>query len=222
MSPPCANPCENFRPHRHDRLRLDRQGHAAADRAPFRLRQVALRHHRSARGRRAREAARRALHQAGGDQGQLSRAAGAAAHRRRRPGLLRQSVGRHLLGRHHDAVPRDRRALCRHRGRAVARLLFRQEHRPREALQLRAARDAAGGQAQEPGRHHRGLHLRRQSRHGVLVRQAGAARHRPRHQHAVQRAEEPRRLGPSSRRSSASRASISPSATPSAPRSRSR
>ena len=35
-----------------------------------------------------------------------------------------------------------------------------------------------------PGRHDRRLHLRRQSRHGVLVRQAGAARHRPRHQHA--------------------------------------
>ena len=29
----------------------------------------------------------------------------------------------------------------------MARLLFRQEHRPREALELRAARDAAGGQA---------------------------------------------------------------------------
>ena len=49
---------------------------------------------------------------------------------------------------------------------------------------------------QQPGRPDRGLHLWRQSRHGVLVRQAGAARHRPRHQHAVQRAEEPRRLGP--------------------------
>ena len=35
-----------------------------------------------------------------------------------------------------------------------------------------------------PGGTDRGLHLRRQSRHGVLVRQAGAARHRPRHQHA--------------------------------------
>ena len=47
-----------------------------------------------------------------------------------------------------------------------------------------------------PGGTDRGLHLRRQSRHGVLVRQAGAARHRARHQHAVQRAEEPRGLGP--------------------------
>ena len=40
--------------------------------------------------------------------------------------------------------------------------------------------------------------------------------------HRIQRAEEPRRLGASSRTSSASRASISPSATPSARRSRSR
>ena len=51
-------------------------------------------------GERAQEA-RRALHQAGRDHGQLSRIAGAAAHRRRRPGLLRQPLGRHLLGRHH-------------------------------------------------------------------------------------------------------------------------
>ena len=142
------------------------------------------------------KAARRALHQAGRHQRQLSRGAGAAADRRRRPGLLRQPVGRHLLGRHHDDVPRDRRALHRHRRRAVARLLFRQEYRPREALELRAARDAAGGQAQEPRRPDRGLDLRRQSRHGVVVRQAGAARHRPRHQHALQRAEEPGGLGP--------------------------
>ncbi len=68
---------------------------------------------------------------------------------------------------------------------------------PETALQLRAARDAARGQAQEPGRHHRGLLLRRQSRHGVLVRQAGAARHRrATPTRRLQRAEEPRRLGP--------------------------
>ena len=49
------------------------------------------------------KAARRALHQAGDHPRQLPRGAGAAADRRRRPGLLRQPVGRHLLGRHHDA-----------------------------------------------------------------------------------------------------------------------
>ncbi len=168
------------------------------------------------------KAARRALHQAGHHPRQLPRGAGAAADRRRRPGLLRQPVGRHLLGRHHDDVPRDRRALYRHRGRAVARLLFRQEHRPGKALELRAARNPAGRQAQEPGRHHRGFHLRRQSRHGVLVRQAGAARHRPRHQHASSTSRRAAKAGASSPTSSASRASISPSATPSARRSRSR
>ena len=45
-------------------------------------------------------------------------------------------------------VPRDRRALHRHGGGAVARLLFRPQRRPRGALELRAARDPAGGQAQ--------------------------------------------------------------------------
>ena len=56
-----------------------------------------------------------------------------------------------------------------------------------EALQLRAARDPAGpsqGQA-SPGGTDRGVLLRRQSRHGVVVRQAGAARHRPRHRHRM-------------------------------------
>ena len=42
MSPDRAHPREDHRPHRHDRVRLDRQRHAAADRAAFRLRQVAL------------------------------------------------------------------------------------------------------------------------------------------------------------------------------------
>jgi len=42
----------------------------------------------------------------------------------------------------------------RHRGRALARLLFRQERWSRGALELRAARDPARCQAQEPGRHH--------------------------------------------------------------------
>ena len=73
-----------------------------------------------------------------------------------------------------------------------------------------------------PGGTDRGLHLRRQSRHGVLVRQAGAARHRPRHQHASSTSRRAAKAGASSPTSSASRASISPSATPSARRSRSR
>ena len=119
-------------------------------------------------------------------------------------------------------VPRDRRALHRHRDRAVARLLFRQDHGPGKALELRAARNAAGRQAQEPGRHDGCFHLRRQSRHGVVVRQTGAARYRARHQARNSTSRRAARAGPSSRTSSASRASISPSATRSAPRSRSR
>ncbi len=94
-------------------------------------------------------------------------------------GFLRQPVGRHLLGRHHDHVPGDRRALYRHRRGAVARLLFRQEYRHRPSARTTRCARRCCGQAQEPGRHHRGLHLRRQSRHGVVVRQAGAARTSP-------------------------------------------
>ena len=47
----------------------------------------------------------------------------------RRPGLLRQPVGRHLLGRHHGAVQRHRRALHRHRQRALGRLLLQRQAR---------------------------------------------------------------------------------------------
>ena len=100
--------------------------------------------------------------------------------RRRRPGLLRQPLGRHLLARHHALLPRARRALHRHRRRAVAGLLLRQVARQRGAHQLRAARDGDGGAAQESGRTDRRLLLRRQSRHGLLVRQAGARQPRPR------------------------------------------
>ena len=45
---------------------------------------------------------------------------------RQGPGLLRQPFGRHLLARHHALLPGDRRALCRHGRRALARLLLRQ------------------------------------------------------------------------------------------------
>ena len=140
------------RPDRDDRLRLDRPRHAAADRAPFRLRQVA---HSSCidpddedRRRSATKRGIRFIQQAR-DQGELPRGADAAAHRRR-PGLLRQPVGRHLLGRHHGALQRARRALHRHRHRAVARLLFRHSKGAGRALELRAARDDARRQARAP------------------------------------------------------------------------
>ena len=161
--------------------------------------------------------ARHPLHPPGGDQGQLPPPADAAADRGRRPGLLRQPVGRHLLARHHGVLPRDRRALHRHRGRALARASTSTQAGTGGALELRAARDDARRAPQEARRHHRRVLLRRQSRHGVVVRQAGAAqrRHRPRPQ--VQGAEDPRGMGQAGARRPASRASTSPSATPSAP-----
>ena len=64
-----------------------------------------------------------------------------------------------------------------------------------DAHQLRAARDRAGSAAAQPDRHHRGLLLRRQSRHGVVVRQAGAARHRPRPRGRSRRSPRPARNG---------------------------
>ena len=83
---------------------------------------------------------------------QLPRAADAAADRRRRPGLLRQPVGRHLLARHHGALPRDRRALHRHRRRAVARLLFRlASSGRRRAPTTRCARRCSRRGARKPG-----------------------------------------------------------------------
>ncbi len=123
-----ARACPYRRADRDDRLRLDRQGHPAADRAPFQLRQEPLRGHRP-RGQGS-QAAGRAWHPlrpSGRHQGQLPPPAHPAAHRRRRPGLLRQPVGRHLLARHHGTLPRDRRALYRHRGRALDRLLLRSQ-----------------------------------------------------------------------------------------------
>ena len=62
------------------------------------------------------------------------------------------------LARPDEALPQARRALRRHRRRALARLLFRQQGRQRRAHQLCAARDRARGEAQEPRRHDRGLH----------------------------------------------------------------
>ncbi len=88
------------------------------------------------------------------------------------------------------------------------------------ALELRAARNVAGRQAPSanPARHHRGVLLRRQSRHGVLVRQAGAAQRRRRRRAQVQGAEDARGMGQARQEGSASKASISPSATPRSPR----
>ena len=96
------------------------------------------------------EAARRARHRlrpGGRDQEELQEAADAAADQGRRPGLLRQPLGRHRLARPDAALPQAWRALYRHGGRAMARLLFRRQGRQCEPHQLRAARDRARGKA---------------------------------------------------------------------------
>ena len=140
------------RPDRHDRLRLDRPRHAAPDRAAFAFDREPLRRHRpDDKDRGAARRARHPLHPGGGDPRQLPRPPDAAPHRWRRAGLLRQPVRRHLLARHHGALPRARRALHRHRRRALGRLLLRQERRAGGAHELRAARDSAGGAAKSPG-----------------------------------------------------------------------
>ena len=156
---------------------------------------------------------------------ELQEAADAAADRGRRPGLLRQPVGRHLLARPDEALPQARRALRRHGRRAVARLLFRRQGRQCRARTNYALRETVRAEKrEEPGRHDRGLLLRRQSRHGVVVRQAGAGQPRRRPRPRVQGAGADDREGwaQADEEGSASRASTSPSATRSAPRSRSR
>ena len=153
-----ASACPHRRAHRDDRLRLDRQRHPAADRAPFPLRQEALcRHRPRGQGPQAARPARHPLHPSGGHQGQLPPPADAAADSRRRPGLLRQRVGRHLVARHHGAVPRNRRALHRHRGRALEGLLFRYQARSGSALELCAARNDPRCAPQTAGRPDRGV-----------------------------------------------------------------
>ena len=74
------------------------------------------------------------------------------------------------------AVPPTRRALRRHRDRTVAGFLRRPRGPARSPHQLRLAPDPAG-RAGRPSRWaDRGVGLRGQPRHGVVVRQAGAAR----------------------------------------------
>ena len=210
------------RPDRDDRLRVDRQGDAAADRASLRIRPGALRRHRSGRFRpQAPRRARRPLRPSGLTRDNYRDVLTQIPDRGLRPGLLRQPLGRHLLARPHAPLPRARRALHRHRRRALAGLLLRQVARQRGAHQLRAARDGAGRTAQESGRLDRHLVLRRQS--GMVswfVKQALVNLAKDLGDKAPSR--RPRTSGHVSLSASASRACISPSATRSAPRARSR
>ena len=87
--------------------------------------------------------ARHRLRPGSRDQEELQEAADPAADQGRRTGFLRQPVGRYRLGRPDAALPRAWRALCRHRGRAMARLLLRHRGGQRQPHQLRAARNPA-------------------------------------------------------------------------------
>jgi hypothetical protein len=59
--------------------------------------------------------------------------------------------------------------------------LFRPGRRSGHPHQLCVARDGAPGEGAQPRRDHRGVLLRRQPGHGLLVRQGGAAEHRRRY-----------------------------------------
>ena len=134
----------HHRPDRHDRLRLDRPGHAAADRASFRLRQEPRSRciDPSDADRAPPRRARHPLHP-----GSASRADN---YRELLTPLLTEGGGQGFcvnlsvdtsLARHHGALPRARRALHRHRRRALGRLLLRQQPGPGGAHQLRPARE---------------------------------------------------------------------------------
>ena len=139
--------------------------------------------------------ARHSLHPQGSDAGQLSRDPDAASHRGRRAGILREPVRRHVLARHHGTLARTRCALHRHGRGAMARVLFRQEQGRRSAHQLRPARDHPRCAPAQSRRTDRGVMLRRQSRHGVMAREAGLAQSRERYRHRPRRAAIARGLG---------------------------
>ena len=86
--------------------------------------------------------------------------------------------------------------LHRHRDRALARLLFRRRARARRRAPTTRCARRAGGARRNPGRADGRLLLRRQSRHGLLVREAGAARPRARPRASTRRrADGPARAG---------------------------
>ena len=141
-----------------------------------------------------------------------------AADGRRRAGPRRQPVGRHVLGGAHRPLQGHRRALHRHRRRALAGLLHRHAPQRLAALQLRPARDADG----PAPRAARAARPRSPPAAPTPAWCPGSSSRRcstsPRR--SAMRRPSPRRAraGPGWPRRSASRASTSPSATRSAPR----
>ena len=126
---------------------------------------------------------------------ELCRNAETARLPRPRPGTDRQSVGRHILCGHHEVRHGFGRTLHRYGGRAVAGVLQQPETQPLGAVQLRAARRGHETQGPPSRRPHRGELLRRQSRHGFMVRQAGAAQHLLGPRQTKRTPEQPERAG---------------------------
>ena len=117
--------------------------------------------------------------QAGGDPRQLPRPADAAAHRGRRPGLLRQPLGRHLLARHHGALPRrSARSTSTPSSSPGLGFYFDKSAGPEARTNYALRETVLAARRKQPRRHDGGVLLRRQSRHGLVVRQAGAAQPR--------------------------------------------
>ncbi len=187
----------HHRSHRHDRLRLDRQRHAAADRAPFQLRQVPLRGHRPrGQGPPAARRARHPLHPSGGHQGQLPHLL---------TPLLTDGGGQGFcVNLSVDTSSLDIMEFCREIGALYidtvvepwAGFYFDSKLGPEARSNYALRETVLAARRKKPGRHHGGLLLRRQSRHGVLVRQAGAAQCRRRPRPQVQGAEDARGMGP--------------------------
>ena len=130
---------------------------------------------------RALRGAGRPLRQGGGDARQLSRPADAASDEGRRAGLLRQPLGRHVVARHHAAsAARSARSISTPSSSRGPGFYFDRTRRSGGAHQQRAPRHGARGEGEQSRRRDRRLLLRRQSRHGLVVRQAGADRPRRR------------------------------------------
>ena len=215
MAQTLSEPRPNRRADRHHRLRLDRPGHAAADRAPLHLRPApGLRH-------------RPAPTSTGPSSSSAACTSSTARSRRdnyrelltaalpRRTRLLRQPLGRHQLARPDAPLPRARRPLHRHRRRAVGGALLRPLARRRPtAPTTRCARPCGPRSAPTPAGPPpsaaaaptpawcRGCSRRRCSGSPPTLGAAGRGAARP------------RRLGAADAVARASRACTSPSATP--------
>ena len=185
------------RPDRDDRLRLHRPRHPAAAGAAHRVRPLEVRGHRP--GRHRPQAARRArapLIQ----QVAITR----DNYRQVLTPLLTGGPGRGMIvnlsvdtvvGRPDGALPGRRRHYIDTVCEPWPGLYDNAKLALVGALELRVARGRARRTPPRARRRHRGELLRRQPGHGVVVRQAGAARHRQGHRRQGRRAEDPRGVG---------------------------